>query len=113
LLNRLRDVGVSIAIHDFGSAYSSLGSLRVLPINAVKIDRSLITTIHEGDLAIVNAVIDVSGRLGLRVSAAGVDTREQFELLKRGGCDEAQGLYFSPPVDEEKFAGLMVRARQD
>jgi len=105
LLNHLREVGVSIAIDDFGSAYSSLGSLRVLPINAVKMDRGLIENVAtaEGDVAIVGAVIGVSRSLGLRVAADGVETREQFDFLKSRGCQEAQGSYFSPAVDPESF----------
>ncbi|MGZ8850194.1 MAG: EAL domain-containing protein [Thermoanaerobaculia bacterium] len=102
LLNQLREVGVSIAIDDF-SAYSSLGSLRVLPINAVKMDRGLFQSAAEGDVGIVGAVIGVSRRLGLRVAADGIETREQFDFLKSRACDEAQGSYFSPAVDPESF----------
>jgi EAL domain-containing protein (putative c-di-GMP-specific phosphodiesterase class I) len=105
LLNHLRNVGVSIAIDDFGSAYSSLGSLPVLPINAVKMDRSFLESVatDEGNVAIVGAVIAVSRRLGLRVAADGVETREQFDFLQSRGCQEAQGSYFSPAVDPESF----------
>jgi EAL domain-containing protein (putative c-di-GMP-specific phosphodiesterase class I) len=102
LLNQLREVGVSIAIDDFG-AYSSLGSLRVLPINAVKMDRGLLESAAEGDVEIVGAVIGVSRRLGLRVAADGIETREQFDFLRSRACDEAQGSYFSPAVDPESF----------
>ncbi|PYQ61042.1 MAG: hypothetical protein DMF58_06145 [Acidobacteria bacterium] len=105
LLNPLRDVGVSIAIDDFGSSYSSLGSLRTLPINAVKMDRGLLTNVAtaEADASIVTAVIGVSRRLHIRVAADGVDTREQFEFLKDHGCQEAQGSYFSAALDPESF----------
>lgn len=111
LLNRLRDVGVSTAIDDFGSAYSSLGSLRVLPVNAVKMDRGLLDATADGDVAIVGAVIGVSHRLGLRVAADGVETRQQFEFLKSRGCEEAQGTYLSPAVDPDSFARLMAQAK--
>ncbi|HSP14368.1 MAG TPA: EAL domain-containing protein [Thermoanaerobaculia bacterium] len=109
MLNLLRRTGVSIAIHDFGSAYSSLGSLQVLPINAVKIDpRSLDGgATAAGDAAIVGAVIDVSRALGLRVVAEGVETREQLELLERRGVQEAQGVYFCAAADPETFSLLM------
>lgn len=108
LLNFLRDVGVSIAIDDFGSSYSSLGSLRVLPINAVKMDRGLLAnaTTAEADASIVAAVIGVSRRLRLRVAADGVETREQFDFLKNHGCQEAQGSYFTAAVDPESFTLL-------
>jgi EAL domain-containing protein (putative c-di-GMP-specific phosphodiesterase class I) len=108
LLNSLRDVGVSIAIDDFGSSYSSLGSLRVLPINAVKMGRGLVASVAtaEADASIVAAVISVSCKLRLRVAADGVETREQFDFLKNHGCQEAQGSYFSAAVDPESFTLL-------
>ncbi len=113
MFNRLRDIGVSIAIHDFGSAYSSLGSLQVLPINAVKIDRRFLQrgSAAAGDAAIVAAVIDVGRTLGLRVAAKGVETREQVEFLARRGCQEAQGCYFSPALDPDAFRLLMECAK--
>src|SRR5712691_2043531 len=113
LLDFLRDVGVSIAIEDFGSSYSSLGSLRVLPINAVKMDRSLVASVAtaEADASIVAAVIGVSRRLHIRVAADGVETREQFDFLKNHGCQEAQGPYFSAPVDPESLT-LLTSSRE-
>ncbi|MEO8036049.1 MAG: bifunctional diguanylate cyclase/phosphodiesterase, partial [Acidobacteriota bacterium] len=112
LLGQLRGAGVSIALDDFGSAYSSLGSLRVLPINAVKMGRGLLENVamDEGDVAIVDAVIGVSRSLGLRVAADGVETRAQLGFLERLGCQEAQGPYFSPAVDSEGLELLLLRA---
>jgi diguanylate cyclase (GGDEF)-like protein/PAS domain S-box-containing protein len=114
LLKALRDTGVSIAIDDFGSSYSSLGSLRVLPINAVKMDRSLVASVMtvEADASIVSAVIGVSRRLQLRVTADGVETREQFDFLKGHGCQEAQGAYFSAAVDPLSFMALTLGVTQ-
>ncbi len=113
IFNQLRDIGVSIAIHDFGCAYSSLGSLQVMPINAVKIDRRFLEggPTAAGDAAIVGAVIDVSRTLGLRVAAEGVETREQVEFLERRGCQQAQGSYFSPTLDPDSFRLLMQGAK--
>ena len=110
LLKQLRETGVSIALDDFGSAYSALGSLRVLPITAVKMDRGLLAHLStaDGDIAIVGAVIGVSRSLGLRVGADGVETREQFEFLKSHGCEEAQGAYFRPALDPESFAAYAL-----
>jgi diguanylate cyclase (GGDEF)-like protein/PAS domain S-box-containing protein len=112
MLKRLRDIGVSIALHDFG-AYSSLGSLQALPINAVKIDRRLLESgaTAAGDAAMVGAVIDVSRTLGLRVTAEGVETLEQLEFLESRGCQEAQGAYFSPAVEPESFRFLTQHAK--
>jgi len=105
LLKPLRNTGVSIAIDDFGS---SLGSLRVLPINAVKMDRALVASVAtaDADASIASAVIGVSRRLRLRVAADGVETREQFDFLKAHGCQEAQGSYFGAAVDPESFTQL-------
>ena len=113
LLKPLRDVGVTIAIDDFGSSYSSLGSLRVLPINAVKMDRGLLANVAttEADASIMAAVIGVSRRLRLRIAADGVETREQFDFLKDHGCQEAQGSYFSAAVDPESFT-LLTASRE-
>jgi EAL domain-containing protein (putative c-di-GMP-specific phosphodiesterase class I) len=113
ILHLLRDTGVSIAIRDFGSGYSSLGSLQMLPINAVKIDRRFLQSgaMAAGDAAIVGAVIDVGRTLGLRVAAEGVETHEQLEFLKRRGCEEAQGFYFSPAIDAQSFGLLMQHAK--
>ncbi len=113
VLQLLRELGVSIAIDDFGSGYSSLGYLlQVLPINAVKIDRRFIDRVATAasDAAIAGAVIDVSRSLDLRVVAEGVETREQLEFLQRRGCQEAQGFYFSPAVDPESFRLLLAQA---
>jgi EAL domain-containing protein (putative c-di-GMP-specific phosphodiesterase class I) len=113
LLNRLRETGVSIAIDSFGSAYSAFGSLRALPIDAVKLDRRFIE--HAGqpgpDAAIVDAVIAVSRSLGLRVCADGVERREQYHFLAAHGCEDGQGSYFSPPLDGESF-GSYARSRR-
>jgi diguanylate cyclase (GGDEF)-like protein/PAS domain S-box-containing protein len=110
LLNPLRETGVSIAIDDFGSAYSSLGSLHVLPVNAVKMDRSLLQSVvaEDGDGTIIGAVIGVSRRLGLRVAADGVETGQQCDFLKTRGCQEAQGSYFSAAVDPASVRRLIA-----
>ena len=114
-LNLLRDTGVSIVIHDFGSGYSSLGSLQVLPINGVKIDRRFRLRETDGaaagDVAIVSAIIDVTRTLGLRVAATAVAAEEQVEFLKHRGCHEAQGPYFSVPLDANDFAIVMQDAK--
>ncbi len=106
VLRGLCDIGVSTAIDDFGSGYSSLAYLRRFPINAVKIDRAFIggVSTNEGDEAIVAAVIAIARSLRLRVVAEGVETDEQFAFLQRRQCDEAQGFYFSPAMTAETMS---------
>ena len=100
-LRALRDIGVGISIDDFGTGYSSLNYLKRFPINAVKIDRAFVRDLatSEGDAAIVSAVIGIARSLRLRVVAEGVETAEQLDFLRMRRCDEAQGFYFSRPVD--------------
>ena len=111
LLKVLREAGVSIAIDEFGS---SLGSLRSLPIDAVKIDPRLVANVAnvEADASIVSAIIGVGRRIRLRVSADGVDTAAQYEFLKSQGCQQAQGTYFSAPVDPERFTMITSSAER-
>ena len=103
VLRALRDIGVGISIDDFGTGYSSLSYLQRFPINAVKIDRSFVRDLvtNDGDAAIVAAVIGIARSLRLRVIAEGVETVEQLTSLRERGCDEAQGFYFSRPVDAD------------
>jgi EAL domain-containing protein (putative c-di-GMP-specific phosphodiesterase class I) len=101
VLRALRDIGVGISIDDFGTGYSSLGYLKRFPINAVKIDGAFVRDLakNEGDAAIVSAVIGIARSLRLRVVAEGVETAEQLAFLRGRECDEAQGFYFSKPVE--------------
>jgi diguanylate cyclase (GGDEF)-like protein/PAS domain S-box-containing protein len=109
-LRALRDLGVGIAIDDFGMGYSSLNYLRRFPITGVKIDRAFVSdvTSNEGDAAIVSAVIGMARNLRLRVTAEGVETAEQFAFLRAHECDEAQGYYFGRPVGAAEMGRALV-----
>jgi diguanylate cyclase len=98
-LNRLRDMGVRIVIDDFGTGYSSLSYLRRLPVDQLKIDRSLIAGLLTGqDDVIVRSTIDLARNLGLRVVAEGVESDEVYAKLLALGCDAAQGIFISAPA---------------
>jgi EAL domain-containing protein (putative c-di-GMP-specific phosphodiesterase class I) len=104
-LKVLRDLGVSVAIDDFGTSYSSLRYLQQLPISKLKIDRSFVRDIPEdkGDSAIVKTIIDLAHNLEISVIAEGVEERAQEAFLLSQGCHLAQGFMYGKPVDEKTF----------
>lgn len=100
-IRRLHDAGVEIALDDFGTGFASLTHLRRMPIDRVKIDRSFVSnlTTSRQDLAIVRGVIDIAHGMGKVVTAEGVETPEQVELLCALGCDFLQGWHFAKACD--------------
>ena len=119
ILARLKDLGVRIVIDDFGTGYSSLVRLKLLSMDAVKIDRSFIENIAQDprDRALVMAIIALARNLGVEVVAEGVETREQLEVLSSFEgrpvnmfrCDRIQGHLFSPPVARDEIPDLLRR----
>jgi len=102
-LEELRSLRVRIAIDDFGAGYSSLGYIRRFPVDILKVDKSFIDRIDEGDeeLALAAAIIDMAKVLNLRPVAEGVERVEQFERLLELGCDVAQGYFFAKPASQD------------
>lgn len=99
-LEKLKRLGIRLAIDDFGSGYSSLAYLKRFNVDTLKIDRSLIKDIADDDnaLAIVKAVIVMGNSLGLRLIAEGIETKQQADILKNLDCDGFQGFYFARPA---------------
>jgi diguanylate cyclase (GGDEF)-like protein/PAS domain S-box-containing protein len=113
VLERLRALGVRLAIDCFGTGHTSLADLKRFPIEALKIDRSLVRGLspQPGDAAIPAAIVSMAHSLGIRVIAVGVDTELQCELLSRNMCDEVQGEVLAPAQDAGALAALLASAR--
>jgi len=109
LLN-LRDAGIQVAIDDFGTGYSSLSYLKKFDIDYLKIDQSFVRNLSEdsSDRVLCEAIITMAHRLGMKVIAEGVETRQQCDLLKQAGCDYGQGYLFARPLTAEAFDQFMV-----
>jgi EAL domain-containing protein (putative c-di-GMP-specific phosphodiesterase class I) len=110
ILNRLSEMGIVLAVDDYGTGYSSLGYLKRLPIDEMKIDRSFVMqmTDDRNDAAIVRSTVELGRNLGLRVVAEGVETAAAWAHLKALGCDFAQGYYLSRPVPAVEIAALVA-----
>jgi EAL domain-containing protein (putative c-di-GMP-specific phosphodiesterase class I) len=109
-INALGLLGISLALDDFGTSYSSLGRLRALPVDVVKIDRSFISelTRDERDRAVVRTMVALGENLGLTPTAEGVETSEQLRVLRRLGCVWAQGHWFARPMPAQELPSWLV-----
>lgn len=98
-INELKEFGFTISIDDFGTGYSSLAYLKNLPIDELKIDQSFVANLHinEADQTIVKTIISMGEAFGLDILAEGVETKEQFDILKLLGCKYFQGFLFAKP----------------
>jgi EAL domain-containing protein (putative c-di-GMP-specific phosphodiesterase class I) len=99
-LSSLKSLGVRLAIDDFGTGYSSLSYLKRFPVDAVKIDRTFVVGLGTDphDSALVAAIVAMAAALSLEVTAEGVETRTQLDMLSRLGCCRAQGYFLSRPM---------------
>ena len=112
LLNRLGELGVSVAIDDFGTGFSSLSYLKQLPVDSIKVDSSFVRDIgtDPNDEAIITAIIAMTHSLKLNVVAEGVETEEQYRVLRDLGCDEYQGFYFAKALPPDEFEAQFLDA---
>ena len=110
-LNNLNESGMQISIDDFGTGYSSLSCLRRLPVHNLKIDQEFIRDAPENDSdrCIMEAIVAVGHRLGLKVIAEGIETEEQHKLAQEIGCDLEQGFFLHKPMESNELYTLLAR----
>jgi EAL domain-containing protein (putative c-di-GMP-specific phosphodiesterase class I) len=110
-LRQLKAMGIRIAIDDFGTGYSSLNYLSRLPADRLKLDKSLVhnLTTQWKDVAIVRAVIELGKELGIAVIAEGVETEQQFQILKNLGCPQVQGYLLALPIPPREARNMIKR----
>jgi EAL domain-containing protein (putative c-di-GMP-specific phosphodiesterase class I) len=111
-IRELKRLGISLAIDDFGAAYSRLGSLRKLAVDRLKIGRPFVTSITTGtdDRAIASAIIAMSRSLHINVTAEGVENFPQLAFLQEQDCQDAQGFLLSAPLQPEDARALLKRS---
>ncbi|WP_034501048.1 MULTISPECIES: bifunctional diguanylate cyclase/phosphodiesterase [unclassified Agrobacterium] len=111
IMRAIKQMGVSLALDDFGIGYSCLGMLKTFPLSCMKIDRSFLTHLPEKtkDSAIVSIMIQLAGSLGIDVIAEGVEAGEQATFLREAGCPYGQGYYFSRPVPAGLIEDMLAK----
>ena len=109
ILNGFKELGVSISIDDFGTEYSSLSRLKMLPIDRIKMDMQFVRGIegNDKDRAITKVIINLAKNLGIKVIAEGVETKGQLEFLNQRMCDEVQGYYFYTPMPAQEVENIL------
>jgi len=112
-LKKLSELGIKIAIDDFGTAYSSLSYLKKLPLDKLKIDQSFILNLSssEDDKAVTKAIIALAQSLNLKIIAEGVESEPQKEFLQESGCYNAQGFLFTKPLSADKITTLLYEIK--
>lgn len=109
-LSKLQKMGIELSIDDFGTGYSSLGRLHSFPISMLKIDRSFVSPMDDNsrNLEIIETIITLAHKLGVDVTAEGVETKEQLALLRKLNCECGQGYFFSCPLDNRAAVALIL-----
>lgn len=110
IFSELHQAGFTMSMDDFGSGYSSLGLLKDLPVDVIKIDRSFFA-VQEGKVrskVVVGSMIEMAKKLGIHTVAEGVEERSSIDLLLELNCDMVQGYYYARPLPEKEGTALLV-----
>ena len=110
-MNKLRELGVKLAMDDFGTGYSSLSYLQILPITLLKLDRSFITDIQNDNIAfeIVSSVIRIAKSKKIETIAEGIENKDHEAILREAGCDYGQGYLYGKPMPAEELEKLFAK----
>lgn len=114
LLNDIHENGFTMSMDDFGSGYSSLGMLKNLPVDVIKMDRSFFANQQNTQRAktVIGSVIQMAALLGIRIVAEGVENQEHIDLLRELHCDMVQGYYFAKPMPTDRFTTLISNKQE-
>jgi diguanylate cyclase (GGDEF)-like protein len=109
VLRRLRASGVRVELDDFGSGYASFAALQDLPLDAVKLDRTIVAEQAGADIRLLTATIEFARRLGLKVVAEGVEDAATLQLVRDLGCDTAQGYHLARPIGPDAIRSMLAQ----
>lgn len=113
IIFQLKNYGIKVSMDDFGTGYSSLNHLKIIPIDCLKLDKSFIDTVEKDNNSknIIKIIIDLAKSLNLKTVAEGIETKDQVELLKKLGCDCAQGYYFAKPMPLSDYKKMLFKLK--
>jgi EAL domain-containing protein (putative c-di-GMP-specific phosphodiesterase class I) len=112
VLRALKDIGVRLAMDDFGTGYSSLAHLRRFPLDVIKVDRSFVAALGDGQgSSIAGAIVSLAQALGLSTVAEGIEDDEQCSAVRALGCDYGQGFLFARPMPADDLTSLLVASK--
>lgn len=109
VINSLKEAGFKVSVDDFGSGYSSLNILKDMPADVIKLDKEFLSSVPENtkESIIITSVIEMAKKLNITTVAEGVETKIQSDLLRKIGCDIAQGFYYAKPMQEKDFLKVL------
>jgi len=114
LLHAIKQRGIDIVIDNFGTGYASLKQLRELPVSKIKVDKSYVSSllVDKDSFVMFELMVSLAKQMGIKITAEGVETEQQLEILRKSGCDYVQGYLYSKPVNVEEMTRLLKQNAQ-